>query len=110
MERSDEAIRRQFQAWDRQLARLQERCLAASGDEVDRLRAVLADLAAARERAWSHWEVARAGGMWVPPEDVRRFEDAMRQAAEVFARAARVGLGEGSASGTGSETGKARAA
>ncbi len=110
MERSDDAVRRQFQAWDRQIAHLQERCLAAAGEEGDRLRAGLADLAAARERAWSHWEGARAGGMWVPPEDIRGFEDAWRQAAEAFARAAREGPGEGRASGTGSDTGKARAA
>jgi hypothetical protein len=110
MERSDEALQQQFQAWDRQIARLQQRCLAATGNEVDRLRAVLAELAAARERAWSHWEVARAGGMWVPPEDVRRFAEAMRQAGEAFGRAAAEGLDEGREPATGSETGKARAA
>jgi hypothetical protein len=95
LERDDGAIERQFQAWDRQIARLQDRCLAAPGDEVARLRAVLADLALARERAWSRWEVARAGGMWVSAEDVRRFEDAMRQTAEAFRGAAGDGLGGG---------------
>ena len=87
MERGDEAIEGQFAAWDRQIARLQERCLAASGPEADGLRALLAELAMARERAWSRWEVARAGGMWVTAEDMRRFEEAMREAAEAFRRA-----------------------
>ena len=88
MERSDEAIRARFQEWDRQIAAGQDRCLQAPAAEAERLRALLAQLARARERAWSRWELARAGGMWVPPEDIRRFEEAMREAEEAFARAA----------------------
>ncbi len=92
MERGDEAIEAQFAEWDRQIARLQERCLAASGPEADGPRAVLADLAMVRERAWSRWEVARAGGMWVRADDIRRFEEAMREAAEAFRRAGGEGV------------------
>src|SRR5574341_1539932 len=87
MEHGAAAIRAEFAKWDRQIARLQERCLAASGGEVERLRAALAQLAGARERAWWRWEVARAGGMWVKAEDVQRFQEAMRMAAEAAARA-----------------------
>ncbi len=96
MERGDEAIERRFAAWDRQIARLQERCLAASGPEADGLRAVLADLAMVRERAWSRWEEARAGGMWVRADDVRRFGEAMREGAEAFRRAGGEGPEQGS--------------
>ncbi len=91
MERSDAAIQ-EFEKWDRQIARLQERCLSASGPEADGLRAVLADLAMVRERAWSRWEVARAGGMWVRADDIRRFEEAMQEAAEAFRRAGGEGV------------------
>ena len=93
MERSDAAIRDQFKAWDRQIARLQDRCLTAPGPEGEHLRAILADLAAARERAWARWEVARGGGMWVNQEDMTRFEEAMRTAGETVARA--LGGGDG---------------
>lgn len=87
MEHGDEAIRSRFKAWDHQIARLQERALSAPAPEVSRFRPILADLAGARERAWSRWEAARAGGMWVTPEDVRRFDEAMREAEAAFARA-----------------------
>jgi len=97
MEPGDTAIREQFAEWDRQMARLQERCLAVSGPEMERLRALLAELAGARERAWSRWEAARAGGMWVTAEDVARFQEAMRQAAEAFARVGELGPAQGSA-------------
>lgn len=95
MERSDAVIEARFREWDRQIARLQERCLAASGGEVERLRAALAQLAGARERAWSRWEVARGGGMWVRTEDVQRFQDAMRMAAEASARVGELGPAQG---------------
>ena len=88
MERDDAAIQGKFRAWDRQIAALQDRCLQAPAADGERLRGVLAELAAARERAWSRWELARAGGMWVPAEDLRRFQEAMREAEEAFGRAA----------------------
>ena len=88
MEGGDEAIRARFQAWDRQIAALQKQCLQAPPGEGERLRGVLAELAAAREKAWARWELARAGGMWVTPEDIRRFEEGIREAEQVFARAA----------------------
>src|SRR5574341_596768 len=97
MEHGAAAIRAEFAKWDRQIARLQERCLAASGGEVERLRAALAQLAGARERAWWRWEVARAGGMWVKAEDVQRFQEAMRMAAEASARVGDSGPARGSA-------------
>lgn len=87
MERDDAAVAARFRAWDREIARLQDRCLGAPEAEAEHLRAILARLAAARERAWSRWELARAGGMWVAPEDVRRFEEAMREAEIAFAQA-----------------------
>ncbi len=97
MERSDEAMRARFRGWDRQIAALQDRCLRAPAAEAERLRGVLAALAAARERAWSRWELARPGGMWVAPEDIRRFEDGIREAEQAFARAAGGGTGHGTA-------------
>jgi hypothetical protein len=96
MERGDAAVEARFREWDRQIARLQERCLASSGAGVERLRAALVQLAEARERAWSRWEVARAGGMWVRAEDVQRFQEAMRMAAEASARVGEMGLAQGS--------------
>jgi hypothetical protein len=86
MEQGDAGIRARFKEWDREIARLQEGCLAAAAPEAERLRAVLAGLAAARERAWARWELARAGGMWVTQDDGRQFEEAMRMAAEAFGR------------------------
>jgi hypothetical protein len=88
MERNDEAVEARFREWDRQIAALQRRCLGAPPGEGERLRAVLAQLGAVREKAWSRWEQARAGGMWLIPEDVRRFQEGLRQAEEAFARAA----------------------
>ncbi|HEY7677589.1 MAG TPA: hypothetical protein VIG69_10980 [Candidatus Methylomirabilis sp.] len=88
MERGDEAVAARFREWDRQIAALQRRCLQAPPGEGERLRAVLAEVAAARERAWSRWEQARAGGMWLNPDDVRRFQEGMGEAEEAFARAA----------------------
>lgn len=88
MERNEKAVEAHFREWDRHIAALQRRCLQAPADEAERLRAVLAELAAARERAWSRWEQARAGGMWLIPEDVRRFQEGMREAEAAFARAA----------------------
>jgi len=91
MHQDDEAIRAKFREWDRQIARLQERCLAAPPGEADRLRSALAEVAAARETAWSRWELARAGGMWVTADVVRRFEDAMRETEGSFTRLAGAG-------------------
>ena len=97
MERGDEAVRARFRGWDRQIAALQACCLQAPAAEAEGLRGVLADLAAARERAWSRWEMARAGGMWVTPEDIRQFEEGLREAEEASARAAGGGAGRGPA-------------
>ena len=88
MERSDEGVEARFREWDRQIAALQRRCLQAPPGEGERLRAVLAELAAAREKAWSRWEQARAGGMWLSPDDIRRFQEGMGEAEKAFARAA----------------------
>jgi hypothetical protein len=88
MERGDEGVEARFREWDRQIAALQRRCLQAPSGEGERLRAVLAQLGAAREKAWSRWEQARAGGMWLIPEDVRRFQEGMQEAEAAFARAA----------------------
>jgi hypothetical protein len=88
MERGDGAIEAQFRGWDRQIADLQRRCLAAAPPEAEPLRAALAALAAARERAWSRWELARSGGMWVTRDDTARFEEAMQEARAAFARPA----------------------
>ncbi len=94
MERGDEAIGARFREWDRQIAALQDRCLRAPAAEGEHLRGVLAGLAAARELAWSRWELARAGGMWVTGEDLRRFEEGMREAEQAFAQAAGAGAGQ----------------
>ncbi len=94
MQQDDAAIQARFREWDRQIAALQDGCLRGPAAEGERLRGVLAALAAARERAWSRWELARAGGMWVTAEDLRRFEEGMREAEQAFARAAGAGAGQ----------------
>lgn len=97
MERGDEAIGARFREWDRGIAALQERCLRAPAPEAERLRGILADLASAREKAWNRWELARAGGMWVTAEDLRRFEAGMREAEGAFAGATSVVAGPAAA-------------
>lgn len=84
MQHGDDTIAERFRAWDQDIARLQDRCLAAAPEEADRLRGMLAQLAQARERAWSRWELARRGGMWVTEDAVRCSEEAMREAEEIF--------------------------